>query len=234
MKQNGYMTVYLGLIAVVLTAFMFGLMRNARIIYMQKSAYDRTKVSADAMLSDYCIPLAEDYGLFAIDGGYDTKKLSLTTLEDNVSALIDMNKEMWSADGAAETFEKADISSAEMLITEDMQTLRDQILNYAKYHMTIDAAKAIFEADTVNDILDKKDGYVETLDKEEEAAEKALKEYEEEQEEGEEDGTGGEEGSAGEGGAPHWWELITDPRGTIGDLASKGILRLTLPKDFRV
>ena len=220
----GYMTVFLSAVLLVMTGFLLAVYGNIRTDAARKDADLRTAVAVRSILGDYCRPLYERYGILAIDGGYDTKKMNFEAAEARIREILEANDSILPYGAALVNVDRVGIISAEMLVDSDYSALKENISDFVKKRLTVIRTKELLgEASRLNGIMDEKEELERKL-KEGKTEEELLDTTEEE---------------AYEGMTPTEIEMRRaekkkDPRRKVNALGRKGLMRLVLPEGFKV
>ena len=141
--KNGYMTVFLSMVLLVITGFLLAVYGYIRTDAAKKDAEMRSAVAVRSILSDYCRPLYESYGIFAIDGGYDTRKMNFEAAESRIREIVEDNDAILPYGAELLAPEKVDIMSAETLIDADYSKLKEVIAVYVKERLTVIRTKEL-------------------------------------------------------------------------------------------
>ncbi len=130
MMRRGSITVYLSLIMLVMLSFVLALLDMARIGNGRAALVRYADMAAEMTFSQYTVPLAERYGIFALNGGEEKcAALYRQSLEMNIDPAI--RKPF--ASGASLT--SCELAGAENLSDRDWEPLYAQIRRYMLYKL---------------------------------------------------------------------------------------------------
>ena len=231
---RGEITVFLSLVLMLMISLALGIIDVVRIQGGKDHMARASNLAMEAFLTDYNIPLKERYGLFAVDIGYGNSEPDEGKIKEMINTYINYNAGADDHSFRRINWFKAEINQVSIdsmtsLSDYDFQILEHEIVKYMKYHRGTEGLKDILnkisKQDAASGIEEKKDNYLEELNKENKSAKKAEEEAAKETDATLEEGSDKKENESGS---------TKDPRKTLALLLKSGILALVVDKSTEI
>ncbi len=131
-KNNGSITVYLTLMLLIMLSFVFTALEAARITAAKSYQVMISEMASESLKGSYYYPLFEEYGLFAIDGGYGGTETDIVQLTEFLNDKLEFST-FWTWRGLITADNpKTFVNSTETLLTSDTagfaSQIRDEVL----------------------------------------------------------------------------------------------------------
>lgn len=139
-EENGSITVFLSLILVLVFALCATLIEGARIHTGRQREQLILESAVDAVFTEYCLPLYENYHVFFLNKGIDTDTLSgedfLNSIKEYITYGMSTEGEGWMGNGAdlyKDELVSLKLTGAENAIGKNGEIFRNEVLEYMKY-----------------------------------------------------------------------------------------------------
>ncbi len=169
--NNGSITVYLTLMLLIMLSFVFTALEAARITSAKAYHVMVSEMASESLKGSYFFPLFEEYGLFAIDGGYGGTNTDIAKMTDFLTDKLEYST-FWTWRGLITAeHPRTIINSTETLLTSNTAGFASQIRDEVGF----EGAELILSEFTDNAVVQNS----ETLDSLLEAQEAAMNASEE-------------------------------------------------------
>jgi len=171
----GVISIYLSLTLILTCALIMTLIESARVSYMNAKLQSVTYMAADSVFSGFAEPVFDRYGVMML---WSTEDEFLHALNDHCTDNLKTDALEGSifTDIYKVSFDSSSLSSKVSPTDKGGQVFADQVLEYMKYFLPVDAAGRILgsvsifdQGNKVSDFLDKIESYKDVFTKVEES-----------------------------------------------------------------
>lgn len=136
MKQKGSITVFLSLVLVLLSSFIFTSLEAARIVGSRFYLSMLTSLSGESFLASYYYPLFEEYGLLGVEAGYESAYLSEQQMEQELGENIAYGAEEMQGGMLQIEQTSVQLNDYQTLLSENCSGFLEQVKKQSLYEGT--------------------------------------------------------------------------------------------------
>ncbi len=169
-REQGSITVFLALMLILMTSFVFTALEGARITGAKAQLKMLSRMAADSFSADYYYPLFMEYGLLAVDSGFGGKEAENDRIKEEILGYLSPFYETTEGGLLSGGSPGLKIESTGTLLNSEKAGLRQQIRDEAVY----EGAELLLEGITGNAMFESAEVLQKVYDKQAEAMESAA------------------------------------------------------------